>query len=204
MSQGARLTAIEAVPLLKAALQTFAEEAAVALADFDMELSRVVEWIEQDRPDFWKRQIRSSDERVAELRIALERAMLFKSVDGHQPPCYDERKALHLAKQRMQTAEETLDQVRRWSRTLERDIIEFRAVVNQLASWLQVDFPKAANTLERMRSALETYIAIESPGEAPRLPPVSLPESAPAQASADEGHPPPSAPAPTDTPEHQP
>jgi hypothetical protein len=199
MSQGARLTTIDAVPLLKAALQAFADEAATALADFDMELGRAMEWIGHDRPDHWRREIRATDEKVAELRLTLERAMMFKTVDGHQPSCQDERKALYMAKQRMQKAEETLDMVRHWGRVLDRDIIEFRAIANQLASWLQVDLPKALNTLERMRSALETYVAIESPAEAPAIIPVAAPERAELLAGSDDTPPAPATPS-TDPP----
>ena len=199
MSQGARLTTIDAVPLLKAALQAFADEATTALADFDMELGRAIEWIGHDRPDHWRREIRVTDEKVAEMRLTLERAMMFKSVDGHQPSCHDERKALHLAKQRMQKAEETLDMVRHWGRVVERDIIEFRAIVNQLGSWMQVDLPRALNSLERMRSALETYVAIESPAEAPQIIPVAAPERAELLADPDE-IPPPSVPPSTNSP----
>ena len=172
MSQGARLTSIEAVPLLKAALQVFADDAGTSLAEFDMELNRANEWIKHDRPDHWKRQMRVCDDRLAEARIALERARMFKSIDGHASSCQEEQKALNIAKQRLRQAEETFEAVRRWGRILEREIIEFRAVINQLASWLQTDFPKATNALERMRGALETYVHIEAP-EATSPPPVA-------------------------------
>lgn len=170
MSPGARLTTVEAVPLLKAAVIAFGEEVKAVLAELDMELGRAIEWINHDRHDYWKHQIRRGGDQVSELRIALERAMLFKNVDGSTPTCYDERKALHVAKQRLTLAEDKFESVRRWQRIIEREVLEFRGVVNQLATWVQTDYPRSIASLDRMRAALEAYLSVTTGAEPGAVP----------------------------------
>lgn len=160
MSPGARLTTLEAVPMLKAAVISFGEELKAVLAELEIELGRASEWINHDRSDYWRHQIRRNNDLVSELRITLERAMLFKNVDGTTPTCYDERKALARAKQQLSVAEEKVEIVRRWQRTIERESLEFRGVLNQLAGWVQSDYPRAVALIDRMRASLESYLNV--------------------------------------------
>jgi hypothetical protein len=135
-----------------------------------MEASRALEWLQHGQKDHWTNEIRADWDRVAHARVDLERAQSLPAF-GRQPTCYDEKKALQTAKHRLDVAQEKLEAVRRWARVIDREVLEFRAAVNQLASWIQVDAPQAVAILDRMFTALETYAATKLPAiELPPLP----------------------------------
>ena len=53
MSRFARVTSIDVLQTLAAALQKFRGEAAGALDDLDIEIRRALEWIHHDRKEYW-------------------------------------------------------------------------------------------------------------------------------------------------------
>ena len=178
MGRAAKVTSIETVETLSAALRIFEEEVFAALGDVEMEVRRAAEWVRHDRKDFWKREVRRGWERVEEAKRQLEQARSFRRIDGNDSTCIEEQQALVRAKRRLETARKKTDAVRRWSHTVEQEVNEYIGAVNQLESWLQSDLPKALGALDRMARALESYVALESPPEATVAGPASasLPE----------------------------
>ncbi len=161
MPQGAKVRSIDAVGTFSAALKNFEEEATGALTSLDMEVRRVLEWIHQDRKEFWKHQVRRRQDKVAEARGDLQRCMTYRSTK-ERPSCHDEKIALEKAKRRLRVAEEKVLVVRHWARVLDHEVNEFKGNMNQLAHWLQIDHPQALATLERMMAALSAYVGLES------------------------------------------
>jgi hypothetical protein len=172
MNGSARVISLDALDRIAAALRAFEEDASHATADLDIEVRRAMQWVQQDRRDFWNQQVRKSEEQFAEARIALERCRMFTAIPGERPSCIDERKALEKAQRRLRIAQEKAEQVRHWSRVIERELLDFKAAMNVLAAWLLGDFPRAVATLERMALALEEYVALQSNVETP--PPLNL------------------------------
>jgi len=166
MSRFAKLTSIDAVAKLATALRSFGEEASAALDNLELEARRAIEWIQHDRKDYWAGQVRRGWDQVAEARADLERCMTFHRVADHRPSCRDEKLALEKAKRRLRTAEEKVQAVRHWSHVLGHEVTEYRGSVNQLAGWLESDLPRALAALERMTTALESYVALESAADA--------------------------------------
>ena len=161
MARGAKVRSIDAVGTFSAALKNFEEEASGALTSLDMEVRRALEWIHQERKEYWKQQVRRRQDKVAEARGDLERCMTYRSTD-EQPSCHEEKIALEKAKRRLRVAEEKVRIVRHWARVLDHEVHEFRGSMNQLAHWLQVDHPQSVAALERMMSALSAYVGLES------------------------------------------
>jgi hypothetical protein len=64
--------------------------------------------------------------------------------------------------------------VRKWQQTIQHEMKEFSARLGQLNGWLETDGPRAVSTLERMLTALESYVAMAPPTD---------PQAAPAVAS---------------------
>jgi hypothetical protein len=133
-----------------------------ALAAAQLELSRAVEWIEHDRPKFWETQLRKSFDAVAEARSALERKRIVK-IGGETPSAHEEQIALEKAKRRLRHCEEMQDAVRKWQAAIQHEIKEFTARLGQLNGWLETDGPRAVAALERMLTALESYVSMAAP-----------------------------------------
>lgn len=160
MARGAKVRSIDAVGTFSAALKNFEEEATGALTSLDMEVRRALEWIHQERKEYWKQQVRRRQDKVAEARGDLGRCMTYRSTD-ERPSCHEEKIALEKAKRRLRVAEEKVQVVRHWARVLDHEVHEFRGSMNQLAHWLQVDHPQSVAALERMMSALSAYVGLE-------------------------------------------
>ncbi len=152
----ANITSIDAVRDLKLALQEFDADIRDALTQLLLEVRRAVEWIEHDRAQYWPREVRKASDVVSEARIALQRAELTISPNDHRY-CYDERKALQKAKQRLRTAEEKVQAVRRWRVRVKKEAQEFEVQMAKITQYLDADFPRAVAALERMARALEKY-----------------------------------------------
>ena len=86
MSTSANVASIEAIRDFKGALLRFEEGAAHALSALQQEIYRALDWLENDRPAYWREQIRRGHDRVAESRLNYERCRM-KSVGGQRPAC---------------------------------------------------------------------------------------------------------------------
>lgn len=162
MTDGAHVGSIDAVRDFRAALRTFLEEARDALDSFDMELNRTLEWLLEYQPQYWKQEVRRSQEAVVEARIELNRCRATKLPGGETPSCSEEKKMLERAQRRERLAEEMVEIVRKWSHTAEREAAEYHGRANQLGNVLETDVPKSLALLDRVLGRLETYLAANS------------------------------------------
>jgi len=163
MSQAARVTSIDAVREMEAALATFRGEQTAALDELETEIRRAQEWIHHDRKQHWDHEAHRGMERVTEARIQLQQAMTAKRVADHEPSCQDEKKALARAKRRAELAEAKKEIVRHWQRTIDHAVNEYRAARTQLGSWLESEVPRGLATLGRLTETLESYVALDIP-----------------------------------------
>jgi len=159
----ARLTRIDAVGEMAAAVDAFRNEAAAAVESLDMEVRRVLEWIHHDRHDHWDHQVRRGWERITEARVQLQQAMTARRIGEHDPACIDEKKALARAKQRLEIAQEKVEAVRHCTRVIDHAVDEFRGARTPLSIWLESEAPKALAALRRMMDNLEDYLAQQAP-----------------------------------------
>ena len=161
MARGAKVRSIDAVGTFSASMKNFGEEATGALTSLDMEVRRALEWIHHDRKEYWKRQVRRRQDKVAEARGDLERCRTYRATDD-RPACHEEKIALEKAKRRLRVADEKVLIVRHWAQVLDHEIQEFRGPINQMSHWLQVDHPESVAALERMISVLDAYVGLGS------------------------------------------
>lgn len=158
MKRAAQITDVEQLRPLKTAMVRFQHDSADALEMLRMQIQRAVEWLEHDRPAYWKEEVRRRWEKVNAARAELERAKMRKVAD-REPPCRDEKAALAKAKDRLQFAEIKQREVRTWCLKVQHEVSEYESRACHLTSTLEGDFPRALNTLERMITALEKYLA---------------------------------------------
>ncbi|MBN2580973.1 MAG: hypothetical protein JXB10_18470 [Pirellulales bacterium] len=163
MGRPARVKSIDALQAMSAALTCFRDDAAGALDDLEMEIRRALQWIGEDCRQYWKQEIRRGEDRVIESQRQLEHAEMFRRAEGQHSPCVEEQKALARAKQRLETARRKAEAVKHWIVAIDRAVNEYRAIRSHLVNWLDADFPRAVAVLNRMITALETYIRLEAP-----------------------------------------
>ena len=163
MPRFARVTSIDALQAMSAALECFHADARSALDELEMQIRRALQWINHDCREYWTQEVRRGFERVAEARVQLQQALTFRRVGEHQPSCVDEKKALEQAKRRLQTAQGKVEAIRHWAVVIERAVNEYRGSRAGLVNWLDADLPQAVAALKRMREALESYVALETP-----------------------------------------
>lgn len=189
MGRAASVRSIEAIDAFAAALRRFREEVSAALADLDLEAGRALEWIGHDRPGYWKREVRLGWDRVGEARGNIERAKTYRSVAEVEPACREEKAALDQAKRRLAIAIDKDKAVRHWANQVDRATIEMRGDANQLARLVEIDLPQALAALQRMGTALRSYVERELAVDAATPAGVPAPSAAAVEDSqeADEG-----------------
>ncbi|MGA2621919.1 MAG: hypothetical protein ABSF26_30320 [Thermoguttaceae bacterium] len=159
MPRGARVTTIDAVRELAAALGVFRTEAAAALDELEMQIRRALEWIHHDRREYWDQEVQRGWERVSEARVQLQQATTARRLADHDPACIDEKKALALAKRRLEVALQKVELVRHCARDIDHVVSEYRGCRTHLTSWLEAEVPRGLSALDRMSATLESYVS---------------------------------------------
>ena len=167
MGRSARVTSIDVLPLLAAALQKFRSEGVGALDDLESEVRRALEWIHHDRKEYWAHELHRAQEALTQARLQLQQAMTMRRVADRQPSCTDEKRAVDRAKRRLETAQRKSEAVRHWSAALDRAVDDFRKSRTQCATWLDIDISRAAAALNKLSESLVTYISMKASDEPP-------------------------------------
>jgi hypothetical protein len=161
MSTGANVHSTEAIEAVRNSLVQFADQIQDALVELSSEMRRVLEWLEHDRPRFWKNQVRIAHDRVHEAQQALHRCLMFP-VAGERPSCYEERAALKRAQARLAYCEEKVEHVRQWQRTVQHELFEYEGRISQLVRTVEVDVPQALGVLHKVVRRLEEYQSLRT------------------------------------------
>jgi len=173
MSDSAHVTSLDAMRDFRAALIGFREETISSLDAMRQEVHKAIDWLEHDRGVYWRERVRKGFDDISAARIALENCRR-RGVAGHKPSCIEEQAALKKAKDRLATAQEKVELVRRWSQKVREEADEFRARVGQLSRCIENDLPQAVALLERMLAALEEYADLRTGEEAAPVEPAAV------------------------------
>lgn len=161
MSDGAKLQSPEALLEAKAALTAFAHEVAAALAGVDAEVMRTGHWLQQERPAFWKSEIRRREDEVGAARREIERKVIAAAPEPASTVL--ERKHLDACKRRVDSAREKQENVRRWAARWEREAMMYKGASTGLAEFVGGDLQRAVERLERLASLIDDYTHIAPP-----------------------------------------
>jgi hypothetical protein len=161
MSTGANVHSSEAIESVRNSLALFADHVQDALDELAGEMRRVLEWLEHDRPRFWKNQVRIAHDQVHEAQQALHRCLMFP-IAGERPSCYEERAALKKAQARLAYCQEKAERLRHWQRTVQHELFEYEGRISQLVRTVEIDVPRAIAMLSRIVRRLEDYQAIRA------------------------------------------
>jgi hypothetical protein len=156
MSQSANVRSLEAIRQFRVSVLKFAEEATAAVEMLRQQAHRGLEWIDQDRPAFWRNETRRCFDDVAEKRSHLAKRQQ-NSVGGRRPACIEEKNAMQRAKRRLDEAVAMNKSVRQWSVKIHRSADIYATRIARLDRLLVHDIPQLLALLERIITALEAY-----------------------------------------------
>lgn len=154
--------AIDVIREFRAHLVGFGDDARNALAATDMEISRMVDWLTNDRRLYWQAEIRRRREELSAAKTELFRKRT-SQMFGHEASLVEQREKMRLATLKLEEAEGKLERVKRWVQPLQQAIMEYRGRSRPLADMLDSDLENALALLDRMIGALEEYVAAPPP-----------------------------------------
>lgn len=178
MAKQAQLTSIEVLQVLRAELIKFEAAVRETLVSIEITATRPLEWVEHERSRYWPKQFQQASDRLSESRVALDRCELASATDERRY-CYEERKALQRAKERVHLTEDKVQAVRRWRVLLRKELDEFLVQTARTRLFLDSEVQRAIASLRNMSEALDRYV--EQRGPQPTSSPVGGSESAPSQ-----------------------
>ncbi len=153
----ANVKATDAIESVKGALAFFGKQAADGLSEVDSEVRRTIEWIEHDRPGYWKERVRRAYDGVNAAKDELRRCMTFKSSDSHRPSCTEQQAALRKAEAHLAYCQEKQERVRHWMREVVHEMHEFQGRITSLSLVVDSDIPAAITMLNNVLRAIEEY-----------------------------------------------
>lgn len=191
MPQAAHVQSRLAIDRFRAALLAFADRCQGVVDELNAEVRRLADWLEHDRPAYWKEQIRSAKRHTHEAEQALERCLVVR-ISGERPACREERVALARAKQRLTEAHARAERARHWRGELRHEQVELRGRLGQIARLAEHNIPQAVATLDQVLQRLDEYtqartgpVQARSAAAPPQPPPTPQPQ--PLSDGADEG-----------------
>lgn len=159
MADQADVRSIDALREWQAALTTYGETLAEALAGVELEIRRAYDWL-QEQIGRWQRAVRECEQDVTQAKAELA-ARKFPDYSGREPDTTVQEKALRLAKARLEHAEDQVTKIRAWVGRLPKLVDEvYRGPAHRLANFLDAELPKGLAVLDRRIGALESYAGL--------------------------------------------
>lgn len=161
MSQ-AKLSRVDALEQLKAAVASFVDDAKMALGTVEMETRRVSDRLNRQQPFHWHQQIKQGRDEYAEGKASLARKRLQKS-DSYIPDTSEEEKMIKRAVARIENAEAKLEAIKTWTRRIESAWNDYQGPSGQLADMVGGTPCRAVAELNRLIKAVESYLQVQAP-----------------------------------------
>jgi len=156
MADGADVRSIDAVRDWHAALATYGDTLAEALAGVELEIQRAHDWLAEQLAR-WQHAIRDFEDEVTCAKAELSQRK-FVNWDGREPDCTVQEKNLRTAKARLEHAEDQVVKCRQWLSRLPKLVDEtYSGSGRRLANFLEARLPRALADLVRRVGALESY-----------------------------------------------
>lgn len=180
MGDAARILATESMAEARAALADFAAEVDRVLAGVDAEIHRTHQWLGQDRPAHWKRQVRAREDEVLRCKTDIARKQMIAAPEPAS--VVDQRKRLARAERRLDEARRRQEATQRWAVVFERDAMVYKGAAHQLREMVSGRIPAGLARISRMIESVEAYLSVAPPPGDPESPPpdASSPPSTPA------------------------
>src|SRR4051812_1255849 len=126
-----KLSRVDALEQLKAAVAMFIDDAKMALGSVEMETRRIMDRLNREQPYYWHQQIKDARDEFAEGKASLARKRLQKN-DSYIPDTSEEEKAIRRATAKIDNAEQKLEAIKAWSRKIESSWNDYQGPSGQL------------------------------------------------------------------------
>ncbi len=164
MADTANVKSIDAIRRFQASVAQFQEDARQCVTALELQLQRMIGWLERDRPGFWKREIENCYREMGEARVRLHRCKM-RRVGDFRPTCYEESKALEKAKRDLEFAQKQVPVIKFWNSNAQHEANEYHGRTSQLTQILERDIPQLLAMLQAAADHLEAYGNVQLPEE---------------------------------------
>lgn len=158
MGNAARITDVQALSEFRPALIKFGEVSQSALNSDCSDAMKVLSWLQHDRLSHWKREIRIR----SELAVRANTKLVQQTAGKEPRPSVDARKEYEFAKHRVREAEEKQELTRRWIRTIEKEIDQYRGSIQPMSELAQSCMTRGVARIDSTVRALDAYMASDS------------------------------------------
>ncbi len=162
MSQSAHVRSLDSVRQFAASVALFQEEARLCVSSLEMQLQKILGWLERDRPAFWKREVEICYRNISEARVRLHQCQMRRHGD-FKPTCFEEKKDLEKAKKEMEFAQKQIPVVKHWNMAAHREANEYRGRSSQMTQLIERDLPRLLALLHHAIDRLEAYGDVAGP-----------------------------------------
>jgi glutamine synthetase adenylyltransferase len=164
MAEFARVVNLDALRDVKAALQSFADDATVALSEATSDAQRGLWYIANDCKAHWQRELKKRTDKLQQAKAELFKKQL--ESNDTRTSAVVERKNVARWEAAVAQAEEKLRRIKHWSHAMEREFMLFKAGVQGLSNIVAADLPAATARIDRMIASLQAYIHLQAPSGA--------------------------------------
>lgn len=161
MAEFARVTNLDALRDFKAALQSFGEDATVAISEATSEAQRGLWFIANDCKAHWQRELKKRNEKLQQAKAELFKKQM--ESNDTRTSAVVERKNVAKWEAAIAQAETKLQRIKYWTTAMEREFMLFKAGVQALSNIVAGDLPTATARIERMVASLQEYIHLAAP-----------------------------------------
>lgn len=153
----------QAIEAVRGALANFAHQVDDGLAEIGAESRRMLDWLEHDRPRFWKSAVREAWDGVEQAKANLHRCLMYP-IGDERPSCAEEREELKKAQARLAYCEEKVERLKQWCREVRHELFEYEGRVTQLKSAAEIDVTQAIAVLNKLLDRIAEYQLLSSGG----------------------------------------
>jgi len=175
MSSPAQVRSVDAIEHFCVHLAKYEQQVQSAIETLNSELRRAADWLQHDRPSFWKQQTKRAEDAVHQAKLDLERCLIFP-IAGEKPACREEKGVLKKAQLRVDYCREKSERVRHWNRHMQHEMFEYEGRVGQLRRILETELPAARTQLQQIVRRLDEY-QIERAPQSKETPTTDPPKS---------------------------
>jgi hypothetical protein len=162
MTTAARVDSTDAIKDFRIYLTKFQESASLAIGDADSDVNSRVRWLEGEGLSLWTGVVRKRREELAKAEEVYRFKRLYKDSSGSMPSAVEEQKAVQIAKRKLEEAQAKLDNVKRWTRQIQKEIVLYRGGMARFSGTVSSQVPAAIAHLGATLDHLDKYMEISA------------------------------------------
>jgi hypothetical protein len=138
----------------------FIDAVRTTFASVEGDINRVSQWLNHERPAYWKKEVRRREDDVQRCKLEIERKRLIRSPEPAS--VVFEQRQLAIARDRLDSARRRQEATARWAVAFEKQAHMAKSASRNLQDAVTVNLPHAIALLERMVASLESYLAVRN------------------------------------------